>query len=183
LYPGADITPDDPKIWNAAKLLLKWRGPGSTGWSYAWRIPLWARAGGGDYAYQQLSTQFQKRTLPNLFDLCGPFQIDGNFGATAGMAEMLLQSQWTEKRDDKDVRIVSLLPALPKAWPTGSVTGLCARDGFVVDMTWDKGVLTRAVVHSTLGLPCVLRYGGHEVALQSEAGGNYMFNGDLVQQK
>lgn len=182
LYPGADITPDDPKIWNAAKLLLKWRGNGSTGWSYAWRIPLWARTGDGEFAYQQLAGLYQRRTLPNMFDLCGPFQIDGNFGATAGMAEMLLQSQWTEKRDGKDVRMVSLLPALPKEWPVGSVTGLCARDGFVVDMTWDKGELTQAVIRSTLGQPCVLCYGGHEVVLQSKAGKDYVFDGNLVQE-
>jgi alpha-L-fucosidase 2 len=180
LYPGAEITPDDPKIWNAAKLLLKWRGPGSAGWSYAWRIPLWARTGDGQFAYQQLTDLYQKRTLPNLFDLCGPFQIDGNFGATAGIVEMLLQSQWTEEQDDNEVRIVSLLPALPKEWPTGSVMGLCARDGFVVDMTWEKGRLTRVVVHSKLGRSCLLRYGGHELTLQTEAGSEYAFNGNLT---
>lgn len=179
LYPGADITPDDPKIWNAAELLLKWRGGGSTGWSYAWRIPLWARMGDGEYAYQQLTGLFQKRTLPNLFDLCGPFQIDGNFGATAGIVEMLLQSQWTEKQGGKDVRVVSLLPALPKEWPSGAVLGLCARDGFVVDMTWDKGALTRVVIRSKLGGPCVLRYRGHEVTVKTVAGRNNPFDGDL----
>ncbi len=180
MYPGAEITPVDPKIWNAAKLLLKWRGGGSTGWSYAWRIPLWARAGDGEYAYSQLEGLFEKRTLPNVFDLCGPFQIDGNFGATAGIAEMLLQSQWTEKRNTGDVRTISLLPALPQAWPTGSVQGLCARDGFVVDMAWDKGELTHVVVHSKLGRPCVLRYGEREVALKTRAGKDYAFNGNLV---
>ena len=92
---------------------------------------------------------------------------------------MLLQSQWTKKQGDSDVRIISLLPALPKEWPTGSVNGLCARDGFVVDMTWDKGKLMHAVIHSKLGKPCVLQYGGHEVTLKSEAGRNYVFNGDL----
>jgi alpha-L-fucosidase 2 len=179
LYPGADISPANPKIWNAAKLLLQWRGGGSTGWSFAWRIPLWARVGDGEYAYQQLQGLLQRRTLPNLFDLCGPFQIDGNFGATAGIVEMLLQSQWTEKRDGADLRIVSLLPALPKAWPAGSVTGLCARDGFVVDLRWSQGKLTRAVIHSKLGKPCLLRCGRREVLLKTAPGKAYAFDGDL----
>lgn len=179
LYPGADISPADPKIWDAAKLLLKWRGGGSTGWSYAWRIPLWARVGDGQFAYGQLEGLFQRRTLPNLFDLCGPFQIDGNFGATAGIVEMLLQSQWTEARHGKDLRIISLLPALPKAWPTGSVSGLCARDGFVVDLAWRQGSLTHAVIHSKLGRPCMLRYGGREITLETRAGKDYAFDGKL----
>ncbi len=179
LYPGADISPADPKIWSAAKLLLKWRGGGSTGWSFAWRIPLWARVGDGEFAYQQLSGLFQRRTLPNLFDLCGPFQIDGNFGATAGMVELLLQSQWTDNRDGKDLRIVRLLPALPKEWPTGSASGLCARDGFVVDLVWKQGALTRVVIHSKLGKTCLLRCGGHEIVLPTQAGKAYAFDGDL----
>jgi alpha-L-fucosidase 2 len=183
MYPGAEITPADPKIWDAAKLLLKWRGNGTTGWSYAWRIPLWARAGDGEYAYLQLEGLFEKRTLPNVFDLCWPFQIDGNFGATAGIAEMLLQSQWTDKANGSEMRIINLLPALPKEWPSGSVTGLCARDGFVVDMAWDKGTLTRLVIHSKLGKPCVLRYGEHEVALKTEPGKDYVFNGNLILKK
>ncbi len=173
LYPGADISPANEKLWNATKLLLKWRGAGSTGWSFAWRIPLWARVNDGEYAFSQLDGLFQKRTLPNLFDLCGPFQIDGNFGATAGIAEMLLQSQWTEERDGNTLRIVSLLPALPKAWPTGSVKGLCARDGFVVDMAWENGALKQVVIHSKLGKPCLLRYNGREIILKTEAGKEY----------
>ncbi len=173
VYPGADITPADGKIWDAAKLLLKWRAGGSTGWSYAWRVPLWARAGDGEYAYQQLTGLFQHRTLPNLFDLCGPFQIDGNFGATAGIAEMLLQSQWTGERNGKTVRIINLLPALPKAWPNGSVKGLCARDGFVVDMEWENGAMKHATMHSKLGGECVVRYGSREVALKTRVGEDY----------
>jgi alpha-L-fucosidase 2 len=183
LYPGADISPAEPKIWNAAKLLLKWRGGGSTGWSYAWRIPLWARTGDGDYAYEQLTELFKRRTLPNLFDLCGPFQIDGNFGAMAGMVELLVQSQWMGQHDGKEMRIVSLLPALPEAWPTGSVKGLCARDGFVVDLSWDKGLLTHAVIHSKLGKPCLLCSGKHEIVLQTQAGKEYAFDGNLNVEK
>ena len=179
LYPGADITPADPKIWGAAKVLLNWRGDGSTGWSYAWRIPLWARVGDGEFAYQQLNGMFQRRTLPNLFDLCGPFQIDGNFGATAGMVELLLQSQWTEQRDGKDLRVVCLLPALPKAWQSGSAKGLCARDGFVLDIAWENGALKSATIHSKLGKPCLLRCGDRELVLQTDPGKDYVFDGEL----
>ena len=179
LYPGADISPANTNVWDAAKLLLKWRGGGSTGWSFAWRIPLWARVGDGEYAYQQLSGLLQRRTLPNLFDLCGPFQIDGNFGATAGIAEMLLQSQWTEKRLGKDLRIVSLLPALPKEWPSGSVKGLCARDGFVVDIAWEQGALKSAAIYSKLGRPCIVRCSGHEIEMKTEAGKQYGLNEKL----
>ena len=180
LFPGCDITPAQTNLYNAAKLLLKWRGEGSTGWSYAWRMPLWARVGEGDFAFRQFSGLLQKRTLPNLFDLCGPFQIDGNFGATAGVAEMLLQSHVTEIRNSNDeIRILDLLPALPKAWPTGSVKGLCARDGFEVDQTWEDGVLTKVVIHSKLGRPCRLRSGGQVLDLRTKPGGQYAFDGQL----
>ncbi|MDE3067134.1 MAG: glycoside hydrolase family 95 protein [Verrucomicrobiota bacterium] len=179
LYPGADISPADPKIWKAAKVLLRWRGDGSTGWSYAWRMALWARAGDGEFAWRQLNLLLQRKTLPNLFDLCGPFQIDGNFGATAGVIEMLLQSQWTETRNGRPVRIVQLLPALPKEWPSGSISGICARDGFVVDLTWNDGQLAHAVIHSKLGRPCMLRCGRHEIELKTEAGKTYAFDGQL----
>jgi alpha-L-fucosidase 2 len=172
LYPGWEINPNDPKIYDAAKLLLKWRGDGSTGWSYAWRMPLWARVGDGDFAFRQFSGLLQKRTLPNLFDLCGPFQIDGNFGACAGVAEMLLQSHQTERRGEKsEVRIIELLPALPKAWPTGLVKGLCARGGFEVDIEWKDGALTQVTIRSKLGNLCKVRCAGREVELQTKRGG------------
>jgi alpha-L-fucosidase 2 len=178
LYPGADINHNKPEVFEAAKVLLQWRGDGSTGWSYAWRIPLWARVGDGDYAFRQLNGLLQKRTLPNLFDLCGPFQIDGNFGAPAGVAEMLLQSHYLEDRGAGAARrIVELLPALPKAWPTGSVSGLRTRGGFEVDLAWDKGVLTRATVRSKLGNSCGLRYGDRTIDLVTKAGKEYVFNG------
>jgi alpha-L-fucosidase 2 len=177
LYPGADITPADPKLFAAAKVLLAWRGDGSTGWSFAWRMPLWARVGDGDFAYRQLAGLLQKRTLPNLFDLCGPFQIDGNFGAAAGIAELLLQSH--EVAGNPERRILSLLPALPKAWPSGKVTGLCARGGFETDLIWDKGVLTKAVIRSKLGQPCRVRYGERVVELATEKQGQYIFDGQL----
>jgi alpha-L-fucosidase 2 len=181
LYPGADITPADPAVYAAAKKLLGWRGGGSTGWSYAWRIPLWARVGDGNYAYSQLSLLIAKRTLPNLFDLCGPFQIDGNFGATAGLTEMLLQSHQrvaapqisnskSQIPESESTVIIDLLPALPKAWPAGSVSGLCARDGFEVDIQWSAGDLARVTLRSKLGRPCVLRYAGQTLTLHLAAG-------------
>jgi alpha-L-fucosidase 2 len=180
MYPGNDITPADTNVFAAAKLLLQWRGDGSTGWSYAWRMPLWARAGDGDMAFRQLNSLFQRKTLPNLFDLCGPFQIDGNFGTTAGIAEMLLQSHQVVARGEKgDVRILDLLPALPKAWPEGSVNGLCARGGFEADLIWQAGVLTHAVIRSKLGNPCVIRNGRHEFELPTQPGRSYVFDGQL----
>jgi len=179
LYPGAEITPQQTNLFAAAKVLLQWRGDGSTGWSYAWRMPLWARAGDGDFALRQFSGLLQKRTLPNLFDLCGPFQIDGNFGACAGVAEMLIQSQQTVA-DHASTRIIELLPALPKAWPDGSVTGLCARDGFEVDITWHDNKLTRAVIRSRLGKPCIVRCAGKELPLSARAGAQVELNAQLT---
>jgi len=180
LYPGNDITPADTNIFAAAKVLLQWRGDGSTGWSYAWRMPLWARVGDGDTAYRQLNSLFQRKTLPNLFDLCGPFQIDGNFGTTAGIAEMLLQSHEIKIVDGKnEIRILNLLPALPKVWPNGSVNGLCARGGFEIDLVWKSGALTHAVIHSKLGQPCLIRSGEKEIELKTQAGRSYTFDGQL----
>ena len=182
LFPGCDITPAQTNLYNAAKLLLKWRGEGSTGWSFAWRMPLWARVGDGDFAFRQFSGLLQKRTLPNLFDLCGPFQIDGNFGATAGVAEMLLQSHQTELlMSNVECRILDLLPALPKAWPTGSVTGLRARGGFEVDLNWANGALTHVVIRSKLGHACVVRCGTQVIELPTKKNGQYVFDGQLKQ--
>jgi alpha-L-fucosidase 2 len=186
LYPGWDITPNDARVYAGAKLLLKWRGDGSTGWSYAWRMPLWARIGNGDVAFHQFEGLLQRRTLPNLFDLCGPFQIDGNFGAPAGVIEMLLQSHLTEVQkaergtpNDSEIRILDLLPALPKAWPSGSVTGLKARGGFEVDLAWEEGALTKAVIRSQLGQPCEVRCGGRALELGTSPGGKYVLDGKL----
>jgi alpha-L-fucosidase 2 len=181
LYPGWDITPANPKIYEAAKVLLQWRGEGTTGWSYAWRIPLWARVGDGDYAFKQFEGLLEKRTLPNLFDLCGPFQIDGNFGACGGLAEMLLQSHQTVATEGNDeLRVIDLLPALPKAWPSGSIKGLCARGGFEVDIEWKNGALSKATLRSKLGNPCKIRYAGREIELQTTPDGVTTLAGDLT---
>jgi len=167
LYPGADITPADQKIYDAAKVLLRWRGDGSTGWSYAWRMPLWARVGDGEMAYRQLGLLLTKRTLPNLFDLCGPFQIDGNFGAAAGVVEMLLQSH---QRTTEGMVLINLLPALPKAWASGTVKGLRARDGFILDLTWKEGRVTMVKIQSALGRPALLHLNEETLPLHLAAG-------------
>ncbi|WP_333839065.1 glycoside hydrolase family 95 protein [Novosphingobium sp.] len=140
LYPGRAITPQrTPALARAAARTLDLRGDGGTGWSMAWRTALRARLGDGAHAHTMLRALIGQFTLPNMFDVCPPFQIDGNFGGPAGMAEMLLQSGRGE---------VSLLPALPPAWGRGTVRGLRARGNLKVDMRWSDHALTHAVIHA-----------------------------------
>lgn len=177
LYPGAQFTPDDPRVFNAAKVLLQWRGDGSTGWSYAWRIPLWARVYDGNFAIRQLYLQLSKRTFPNLFDKCGPFQVDGNFGATGGLPELWVQSH--QRIPGTRTPILHLLPALPDIWPAGEVTGLRARGGFEVDLKWEQSKLVSARIQSKLGGPVRIRLGDQTVDLNTQQGASYIVHSDL----
>ena len=143
VYPGTQITPDTtPELAKAARQSMEYRGDGGTGWSTAWKMNVWARLRDGDRAWKLLSQHIARDTLPNLWDTCPPFQIDGNFGYTAGVCELLLQSHGREAEISDAKFEIELLPALPKAWPTGSVKGLRARGGFTVDIAWSAGKVT-----------------------------------------
>ncbi|WP_095508671.1 glycoside hydrolase family 95 protein [Rubrivirga marina] len=172
LHPGAEITRwDTPELFDAARRSLELRGDDGTGWSKAWKVNFWARLHDGDRAHRLLSNLLTLTrstgyrgtggVYPNLFDAHPPFQIDGNFGATAGIVEMLMQSHAGE---------VHLLPALPGAWPSGEVRGLKARGGLTVDIAWEDGRLREATIRSERGGPVRVRLGDEVRQLDPEAG-------------
>ena len=174
LHPDNQISPlTTPDLANAVRRSLEIRGDGGTGWSKAWKINMWARLLDGNHAYRMLRTHLNYvdpspetqysggGTYPNLFDAHPPFQIDGNFGGTAGIAEMLLQSHLGE---------IQLLPALPDAWQSGKITGLRARGGYTVDQEWNNGMLKKAVIYPDYDSEAKVRYLGKTIQVKLKAG-------------
>ncbi len=162
-YPSDQITMrTTPALAEAAKASLSRRGDISTGWAIAWRLNLWARLGDGDRAHRILMHLLSPdRTYPNLFDAHPPFQIDGNFGGVSGMTEMIMQDHSGE---------IALLPSLPAAWPSGSISGLRCRGGFELSLSWADGALVQAEIVSDLGEPCRIRYGERTLAFRMARG-------------
>ncbi|WP_034043697.1 glycoside hydrolase family 95 protein [Wocania ichthyoenteri] len=171
LHPGAQINMEDtPKLAHAAKKSLDHRianGGGHTGWSAAWLISQYARLQEARKAKESLNTVLLKSTSPNLFGLHPPFQMDANFGATAGIAEMLLQSH---------AGVIHLLPALPEDWPTGEIKGLKARGGYTVDLKWKNGLLVNAHIYTTLGGEIKIKYKETKKTVSISPEETYLFN-------
>ena len=182
LYPGSHLT--NPALQRAAEQTLLQKGDESTGWSTGWRINLWARLHRGEQAYhiyQKLLTFISPKkgtnynsggTYPNLMDAHPPFQIDGNFGGTAGVCEMLLQSHNETDGSPKAASkwVIELLPALPGAWKDGSVSGLCARGGFELSFSWADGKVTEYSITSKLGGSATLLYNNDKQTVTLKAG-------------
>ena len=165
LHPGHTISPlTTPALAEASKVVLEHRGDGATGWSMGWKLNQWARLHDGNHSYVLYGNLLKNGTADNLWDVHPPFQIDGNFGGTAGVTEMLLQSH---------AGCIDLLPSLPDAWATGSIQGLRARGNFGVDLAWCGGKLTHATITSGSGATCRLRYGAQTLSFNTQKGKTY----------
>lgn len=166
LYPGNTISPlSTPDLAKASKVVLEHRGDGATGWSMGWKLNLWARLLDGDHSYKLFRNLISNGTLDNMWDNHPPFQIDGNFGGTAGITEMLMQSQGG---------CINLLPALPSLWEEGSIKGLRARGNFVVDIRWKNGILINATITSLSGEKCEVRYKDKVLDFSTHKNGKYI---------
>jgi alpha-L-fucosidase 2 len=184
VHPGNEINWDSPEMMKAAIQSLRYRGDDGTGWSLAWKINFWARFLDGDHAYELIKMLFRPVTTNNttygagggsylnLFDAHPPFQIDGNFGAPTGILEMLLQSQ---------TEYLHILPALPSALAEGKIKGICARGGFELDFTWEKGKLKTISIKSKAGKKCKVKYNDKVVEFDTEKGKVYQLNSQLEQ--
>ena len=165
LHPGHTLSPiTTPDLAKAARVVLEHRGDGATGWSMGWKLNQWARLQDGNHAYKLFGNLLKNGTLDNLWDTHPPFQIDGNFGGTAGITEMLLQSH---------MGFIQLLPALPDAWKDGSISGICAKGNFEVDLSWKNGQLAEATIFSKAGEPCTVRYGDKTLSFKTSKGKVY----------
>ena len=165
LHPGHTISPvTTPDLAKASRVVLEHRGDGATGWSMGWKLNQWARLHDGNHAYKLYGNLLKNGTLDNLWDTHAPFQIDGNFGGTAGVTEMLLLSH---------MGFLHLLPALPDAWKEGSVEGLRARGNFLINLTWRGGKLVQATVVSQSGEPCKVHYNGKTLNFNTQRGKSY----------
>ena len=170
LHPGHTISPlTTPALAEASRVVLEHRGDGATGWSMGWKLNQWARLHDGNHSYVLYGNLLKNGTADNLWDIHPPFQIDGNFGGTAGVTEMLLQSH---------AGCIDLLPSLPDAWANGSISGLRARGNFGVDLEWKNGQLAQARITSGSGGVAHLRYGSHVVDVPTTKGKAYTITFD-----
>jgi alpha-L-fucosidase 2 len=164
LYPGNSINKKTPELMAAAVAVMEERGNGSTGWSRAFKANLWARVGDGERAYECLRGLVNDCTYENLFSFHPPFQIDGNLGGAAAVAEMLIQSH---------NGYIEVFPAVPKVWANVSFKGLCARGGFTVDASLSKGIVVNMSVYSKKGGICRIKKGDEIIEISTVAGGVY----------